>query len=61
MYGRTIDLMDESVFPRQSIYLLKENPNENSNKIFREVKSDEEIIRAVSAEMVNSLREGLNF
>jgi len=57
MYERTVDLMDESVFPRQSIYLSKENPNKNSNKIRREEKSDEEIIKAVSAEMVDSLGE----
>jgi len=59
MYKRTIDLMDESVFPRQSVYLAKENPNRNSSRIPREEKSDEEIVRAVSAEMINSLGEGL--
>jgi len=59
MYERNIDLMDESVFPRQSIYLAKENPNRNSSRIPREEKSDEEIVRAVSAEMINSLGEGL--
>jgi hypothetical protein len=59
MYERTIDLMDEAVFPRQSIYLAKENPNVNSQKIRREEKSDEEIIRAVTAEMINSLGEDL--
>jgi len=59
MYDRTVDLMDESVFPRQSIYLAKENPNKNSNKIPRKAKSDEEIVTAVSAEMVNSFGEDL--
>jgi len=59
MYERTIDLMDETVFPRRSIYLAKENPNINSMNILREEISDEEIIRSVTAEMVNSLGEGL--
>ena len=52
--------MNEAVFPRQSIYLAKENPNVNSQKIRREEKSDEEIIRAVTAEMINSLGEDLD-
>jgi hypothetical protein len=55
MYERTIDLMDENVFPRESIYLSKENPNPNSRRIPREAKSDEEIIASVTAEMINSL------
>ena len=59
MYERNIDLMDETVFPRQSIYLAKENPGKNSNNILREVISDEEIIEAVTAEMKNSLGEEL--
>jgi hypothetical protein len=59
MYERTIDLMDETVFPRQSIYLAKENPNKNAKNILREEISDEEIIRSVTAEMVNSLGEDL--
>jgi hypothetical protein len=59
MYERTMDLMDETVFPRQSIYLAKENPNKNAKSIPREEISDEEIIRSVTAEMVNSLGEDL--
>ena len=59
MYERTIDLMDECVFPRESIYLSKENPNTNSRPISREAKSDEEIITAVTADMRNSLGESL--
>ena len=59
MYERKIDLMDETVFPRQSIFLSKENPNLNSTKITRVTKSDEEIIEAVTAEMINSLGEDL--
>jgi len=59
MYERALDLMDESIFPKQSIYLAKENPNRNSNRVHREEKSDEEIIRAVSTEMANSLGEDL--
>jgi len=59
MYERNIDLMDESVFPRQSIYLTKENPNKNSKSIIRKEVPDEEIIRSVTAEMINSLGEDL--
>jgi hypothetical protein len=59
MYERNIDLMDEAVFPRQSIYLAKENPNINSRNILREEISDEEIIRSVTAEMIDSLGEDL--
>ena len=57
MYKREIDLMDETVFPRDSIYLAKENPNRYSTNIPRKEKSDEEIIMAVSADMSNSLGE----
>jgi hypothetical protein len=59
MYTRKIDLMDEITFPRESIYLAKENPNYNSSKISRKEKSDEEIIMAVTADMCNSLGEDL--
>jgi hypothetical protein len=59
MYKRNIDLMDETIFPRESIYLTKENPNPNARQISRETISDEEIIEAVTAEMINSLGEDL--
>ena len=59
MYKRDIDLMDESVFPRESIYLAKENPNRYSTNVPRKEKSDEEIIMAVTADMSNSLGEDL--
>jgi len=59
MYERIIDLMDETVFPRESVYLAKENPNSNSSRISRKEKSDEEIIKAVTADMSNSLGEDL--
>ena len=59
MYERTIDLMNETVFPRQSIFLAKENPNINAMHLPREEKSDEEIIKSVTAEMINSLGEDL--
>jgi len=55
MYKREIDLMDETVFPRESIYLAKENPNPRSREIPRQVISDEEIIAAVTSDMENSL------
>jgi hypothetical protein len=59
MYERSIDLMDKSVFPRNSIYLSKENPSLNAMPISREEKSDEEIIEAVTADMSDSLGEDL--
>ncbi|MDR0301074.1 MAG: hypothetical protein LBI04_02040 [Treponema sp.] len=59
MYNRKIDLMDETVFPRESIYLAKENPNSNSSRIPRNEKSDEEITMAVTADMSNTLGEDL--
>lgn len=43
--------MDESTFPKKSIYLDKENFNSCSNKVSRKEKTDEEIINAVTAEM----------
>ena len=51
--------MDETVFPKESIYLAKENPNSNSSSVSRKEKSDEEIIMAVTADMSNSLGENL--
>jgi len=59
MYERTVDLMDKNAFPRESIYLSKENPNPNARHIPREAKSDEEIIASVTAEMIDSLGEDL--
>jgi hypothetical protein len=59
MYERTIDLMDENVFPRKSIYLSKENPSPITKGVSREPISDEEIIKSVSAEMINSLGANL--
>jgi hypothetical protein len=55
MYNRNIDLMDEAVFPKESIFLAKENPNKNSINVQRIEISDEEIIKAVTADMSNSL------
>jgi len=59
MLSRNVNLMDETVFPRESIYLAKDNPNSNSINIPRKEKSDEEIIMAVTADMSNSLGEDL--
>jgi len=59
MLSRNFDLMDETIFPKESIYLAKDNPNPNSISILREEKSDEEIIIAVTADMSNSLGEDL--
>ena len=55
MYKREIDLMDEAVFPKESIYIGKENPKASSKSIPRVDKSDEEIIAAVTADMINTL------
>ncbi len=59
MYERKIDLMDKSVFPNRSIYLSKENPNLNSQSVPRVDKSDNEIVKAVTDDMINSLGESL--
>ena len=59
MYNREIDLMDETVFPRESIYLNKENPNRYTTSVPRKEKSDDEIIKAVTADMINSLGANL--
>ena len=55
MYERKIDLMDESVFPKDSLYIAKENPRDDSKIIPRVDKSDDEIIAAVTAEMIDTL------
>ena len=55
MYERNIDLMDETVFPKESIYIGKENPKSGSKSIPRVDMSDEDIIVAVTAEMENTL------
>ena len=55
MYKRNIDLMDNTLFPKNSIYIDKENPKSDARRIPRVAKSDEEIIAAVTAEMTNTL------
>lgn len=55
-YQNTYDLMDEAVFPRDSIYLVKENPKfAVSQSIARFAKTDEEIIASVSQDMAGTL------
>lgn len=55
-YQNTYDLMDETVFPRDSIYLVKENPKfAVSQSIPRFSKTDEEIIASVSKDMAGTL------
>ena len=55
-YENKYDLMDKAVFPRDSIYLAKENPNSViSTPIPRVSRTDEEIIRAVSEDMAGTL------
>ena len=48
--------MDESLFPRNSIYLSKENPKSPiSIPIPRVSKTDDEIIAAVTEDMADTL------
>jgi len=54
-YENKYDLMDQNLFPKDSIYILKENPKSGSVLLPRIEKSDEEIVAAVTAEMCNSL------
>ena len=54
MYKREIDLMDDAIFPKESIYIDKENPKSGSLKVQRIDKTDEEIIAAVTAEMTGT-------
>jgi hypothetical protein len=55
-YKRTINLMDESVFPRKSLYAQKENPKIGITDNVQPVKqTNDEIIDYVSKEMLNTL------
>ena len=55
-YTRTIDLMDESVFPIKSHYAQKENPKKSVTREQPFVsQSNEEIIKFVVNEMKDTL------
>ena len=54
-YENNYDLMDQKMFPNDSIYIFKENPKKSSKGILRVAKSDEEVIDAVTAEMKGTL------
>ena len=54
-YENKYDLMDQNLFPKDSIYIFKENPKSDALRLPRIEKSDEEIVAAVTAEMCNSL------
>ena len=54
-YENKYDLMDQNIFPKESIYILKENPKADSRKFPRVDKTDEEIVAAVVSEMNSSL------
>ena len=59
-YENKYDLMDEKTFPRDSIFLAKENPKKAISKpIPRVPKSDEEIIASVSDYMAGTLGEDI--
>ena len=58
MYERTIDLMDEEVFPRESIY-SKKDLGRCYYRISRVIKTDEEIVENVATDMIDSLGEEL--
>ena len=52
-FENNYDLMDQSLFPNDSTYIFKENPKRDAPMIQRFPKSDDEIISAVSAEMMD--------
>jgi hypothetical protein len=55
-YERTIDLMDESLFPTDSFYAQKRNPKESITTGVRQVEqTNDEIIEFVSKEMSGTL------
>jgi hypothetical protein len=55
-YERTIDLMDESLFPRDSLYAQKKNPKESITTDVRRVnQTNDEIIEFVTKEMSDTL------
>ena len=55
-YENKYDLMDKETFPKDSIFLAKENPKKAITKtVPRVFKTDEEIIASVSDYMANTL------
>jgi len=56
MYERTIDLMDETVFPMRSFYAQSKNPkNEITQGVHAEHLDNQQIIDFVVNEMKDSL------
>jgi phosphopantetheine adenylyltransferase len=56
-YERRIDLMNESFFPRDSLYVQKKNPKVSITTDVRRVEqTNDEIIDFVTKEMSNALR-----
>jgi hypothetical protein len=56
MYERTLDLMDESVFPRESFYAQKKNPkSELTTNIAQQEYENQEIIDYITEEMKDTL------
>jgi hypothetical protein len=55
-YERRIDLMDESLFPRDSRYAQKKNPKESITRDARQVEqTNDEIIAFVTKEMSETM------
>jgi hypothetical protein len=55
-YERTIDLMDEALFPTDSLYAQKRNPKASiTTDILRVDQTNDEIIDYVSKEMSDTL------
>jgi hypothetical protein len=55
-YERNIDLMDESLFPTDSLYAQKRNPKESiTTDVFRVAQTNDEIINFVTQEMSDTL------
>jgi len=57
MYKRTIDFMDEAVFPVRSLYAQNENPKiEIARGVHAERLENQQIIDFVVDEMKNTIR-----
>jgi S-adenosylmethionine:diacylglycerol 3-amino-3-carboxypropyl transferase len=55
-YERRVDLMNESFFPRDSLYAQKKNPKESITTDVRRVEqTNDEIIEFVTKEMSGTL------
>jgi hypothetical protein len=56
-YERTIDLMDEAVFPGETLYAQKKNPKKSTKSISPVDQTNDEIAEFVINEMSDTLGE----